>query len=190
MKTKKNLARVLAALLALAMLMCAVGCSKGENTTGDNTQSTSNNTSGNTTTTAPNDGTTGGDNTNTTAPEDDEPDVYVISGVWKFNEKLNVPHLTEDNRNWGFTEELNFTSNGVVFDRFLDVTAWRYDDTCTCLVLEYVLLSSSSGERAYESFDTPAKWLNEAYRTVDFGDIPQEVSKGFYEWFVENAVKQ
>lgn len=186
MKTK----RILAALLALAMLMCAVGCSKGENTTGDNTQSTSNNTSGNATTTAPNDGTTGGDNTNTTAPEDDEPEIYVLSGVWKFNEKLTFPHVTKEEGEWGFCEELNYTTNGTAYDRWFSVRAWWYDDSLTCFSMDFFAMTSFSGDRAYESYDTPAKWNSEGYRTVDFGDVPQEVSKGFYEWFVENAVKQ
>lgn len=182
MKTRRNLARVLAVLLALAMLTCVVGCAKENNTTG-----TKGDTQG--TTVAPNNGTTSGDNTGTTAPEDDEPELYVVSGVWKFNEKLTFPHVTKEEREWGFSEELSFVTNGKTYDRWFCVGAWWYNDDLTCFRMEYVASSSHYSDCGYESYDTPAKWNAEGYKTVDFGENPQEVSKGFYEWFVANAKK-
>lgn len=189
MKTRKNVTRVLAALLALAMLMCAVGCSKGEHTTGsvDNTKSTSsNNAPDNTTTTAPNDGTTGGDNTNTTAPDDGEPELYVLSGVWKLTGVM-VNTIPEDERaqhNGGFNAEVSFISNGKVFD---DIS-WSYFGPLNVINFEY----SSSERNEYIQLYFEQSWTEESaeYMTLDFGDIPQEVSEEFYTWFIANATKQ
>lgn len=182
MKTRRNLARVLAVLLALAMLMCAVGCSKGENTTGDDTQSTSNNTSGNATTTAPSDGTTGGDNTNTTAPEDDEPEIYVLSGVWKFHEELSVPdEIPEETKlkySFVFSIVTDYESNGEVFSEYMCFSGGLAED--------WLLLHYSSTSVYYSA---SGGWKNEAYRTVDLGEYPQEVTEYCYKWFVANADK-
>lgn len=183
MKTKRNFARILAVLLTLAMLTCVVGCAKENNTTG-----TKGDTQG--TTVAPNNGTTSGDNTGTTASEDDEPELYVVSGVWKFNEKLTFPKMTEENSSWDCWESLNFTSNRKKYDGEINVTTWWYMDGTTCFVLAYHASGEFEADHAYEVFDSvPARWTNEGYRTVDFGEYPQEVSKGFYEWFVANAKK-
>ena len=38
--------------------------------------------------------------------------------------------------------------------------------------------------------DAYSEWVNEAYRTVDFGTEPQEVPEEFYLWLKDNAVKQ
>lgn len=185
MKTR----RILAALLALAMLMCAVGCSKGENTTGsaDNSQNTSsNNTSDNTTTTAPNDGTTGGDNTNTTAPEDDELELYVLSGVWKLTGVM-VNTIPEDERaqyNGGFEAEISFTSNGKVFDNI----SWSYYGPMDWI--NFMIWSSERNE--FIDLYSWQQWENvdSEYMTLNFGDIPQEVTRDFYTWFTANATKQ
>ena len=182
MKTKRNFARILAVLLTLAMLTCVAGCAKENNTTG-----TKGDTQG--TTVAPNNGTTSGDNTGTTASEDDEPELYVVSGVWKFNEKLTFPRLTEADGVKSFMEKLTFTSDGKLYDRYMDITMRWYSDSVTCFTMTYVSMTSLFADRAYESYETPAKWNAEGYKTVDFGEYPQEVSKGFYEWFVANAKK-
>ena len=194
MKLKKNAARVLVALLVLVMLMCAVGCSKGENTTGaaDHTQGTSNNNSGNTTsgdntdTTVSNDGTIGGDNTGTTAPEDDEPEFYVLSGVWKINGVM-VNTIPEDERaqyNGGFEAEISFTSNGKVFDNI----SWSYYGPMDRI--KFMIWSSERNE--FIGLYSWQQWENvdSEYMTLNFGDIPQEVSKDFYIWFSANATKQ
>lgn len=187
MKTRRNLARVLAVLLALAMLMCAVGCSKGENTTGDDTQSTSNNTSGNATTTAPSDGTTGGDNTNTTAPEDDEPEIYVLSGVWKFHEELSVPdEIPEETLGYfdlyNFYVMLNYETNGQVCnDAYIEING-----TTTGSRMELEFVANSGIGCVYSLSDG---WVNESYRTVDFGEYPQEIAGYFYKWIIKNADK-
>lgn len=149
-----------AALLLIALTLTFVACAKSENTTGANDNNASDN--------------------------DDVPKTYTVSGAWKFSEVLTFP-LIEAGDFWDVTEMLTFTSNGKVYDRFINVHAWGYDDNLTCFVLDYSSLSSPTADRAYASLDTPAKWTEEAYRTVDFGDVPQEVSKTFYEWFTENA---
>lgn len=187
MNTKRNVARVLAALLTLAMLMCAVGCSKNGNTTTGGNADVSN-TTGNNKQPGGNDNTTGGKVDNT-VPGNEEPELYVVSGVWKFNEKLNFPHVTKEEREWGFSEELNFVTNGKTYDRWFCVSAWWYNDDLTCFKMEYIASSSHSFDCGYESYDTPAKWNAEGYKTVDFGENPQEVSQGFYEWLVQNAQK-
>lgn len=194
MKTRKNLTRVLAALLVLVMLMCAVGCSKGENTTGsaDNTQGTSNNNPGNTIsgdntdTTVSNDGTIGGDNTGTTAPEDDEPEFYVLSGVWKINGVM-VNTIPEDERaqyNGGFEADISFTSNGKVFDNI----TWSYFGLLD--MISFTFMSFERDDFADLYFEQ--SWREEAsdYMILDFGNIPQEVTRDFYTWFTANATKQ
>lgn len=207
----KRMTKILALLLAMGTLLCA--CSGGGSTTAPADTSPETSTPETTlaptpaptesdpettapateppaTTTAPTDT---GDNPGGTAQPseptegDEEPELYVVYGVWQFNETLTFPHLTEEEHDWGCTEEITFQSNGKVYDRWLDMRAWWYDDTVTCFVLSYSALSSTGVDNAYESYDTPARWTDENYRTVDFGAYPQSVSKEFYQWFVKNA---
>lgn len=111
----------------------------------------------------------------------------MVYGVWQFNETLIFPHLTEEEHRWDLNEEITFQSNGKLYGRWLDIFAWWYDDTVTCFVLSYSMLSSSRPDNAYESYETPAGWTDENFRTVDFGAYPQSVSKEFYLWFIQNA---
>lgn len=176
---KRNLFRILAMLLALVMVMCAVGCSKGENSTGsvENTQSTSYN-----------DVTTGGDNADTTVPEGDEPELYMLDGVWRFHETLVNP-LPEDERaayNGGFEQEIDFVTNGIVCCEI----AWSYFGVFDW---QNIILSSTDDLSGlillYMDEKSTDKWERD-YMELDFGDVPQEVSEEFYHWFTTNATKQ
>ena len=94
---------------------------------------------------------------------------YTVSGVWVFYDDVYL--------DWGGVQEreatVNFTSNGTNFTK---MKAKMHD----ALYYEDSLIFN------------PAKdvWTNNAYKTVDFGSTPQEVSQDFYEWFRSNAIKQ
>lgn len=93
--------------------------------------------------------------------------VPTVSGVWMFNETLDNENISM----YPSTTNINFVSNGEAFDRvwFDGGLELKYNDT---IVYSY------------------GSWTNEAYRTIDFGTEPQEVSEEFLAWFTVIAVKQ
>ena len=87
--------------------------------------------------------------------------VPTVSGVWVFNSDIDSPD---------FIQTVNFSSDGKTYEKmWAEMSEVYYDD-----------------DVAWNSTD----WYNEAYRTVDFGTEPQEVSEEFYAWLTANAVKQ
>ena len=88
---------------------------------------------------------------------------YKISGVWKFNDSFSSSNLclsgTPD-------EEVNFTSNGKSFVKFTraDQIIYHYADG----TFENVFFRT---------------FMDEAYRTIDFGTTEQTVTEDFYNWF-------
>lgn len=178
MKKRRNLTRALALLLTLVMLLCVAGCSKEENTTGkvEGSQSTGNK------------DTSGGDSSTTAPVEPTEPELYILTGVWKFNDELINP-VPEDERadyNGSFEQEIDFVTNGIVCYKihwsyfgvydWQDITFYHKRDIGG-LILLYM------DEKSYD------KWERD-YMELDFGDVPQEVSEEFYHWFTANATKQ
>ncbi len=97
-----------------------------------------------------------------------------VKGVWVFNETVEI-----EGGSWF---SVNFMSNGVAYIAMSD--RQRETSIVQDMRLRY-FTSSSSGTKVYEE-----EWLNEAYRTVDFGTTPQEVSDEFYAWFTANATRQ
>lgn len=167
MKTRRNLTRALALLLTLVMLLCVVGCSKEENTTGkvEGPQSTGNK------------DTSGGDSSTTAPVEPTEPELYVIRGVWKLNDEL-VNRVPEGER-VAVNQDIEFMSNGKAFNLIM----WSYDE-----FFEMVTLGEANNNNLIPLYTNG--WETKDYMTLDFGDIPQEVSKEFYEWFTLNATQQ
>lgn len=190
-----TLIRTMAMLFALLMLLSVVGCSKGvdtttngdagvSNTTGENKQPSGNQ---NGDVNQPDDNTKPSE-TDTPTNGDEEPELYVVSGVWKFNEKLTFPQLTAENSAWDWFVSLNFTTNEKRYDGEIHVASWLYLEETTCFILAYHATGEFEEDNAYEVFDcVPARWTDEGYRTIDFGTYPQEVKREFYEWFIDNA---
>jgi len=133
--------------------------------------------------------------------EDDTPEVATLSGVWVFNETVTAPagELEET--------ELYYTSNSRSFNGMkMDISPltnliYRYSETS--ILTETISVKSDNPSfvlLAPGNFvSTPTSthvevysgvWLAEAYRTVDFGTEPQEVSREFYTWFTANATQQ
>ena len=90
---------------------------------------------------------------------------YTVSGVWVFYDNIYLDY------NKDTEATVKFTSNSTSFTK---MTAR----------MGYGLYYNES--RVY----SPPTWTNNAYKTVDFGTTPQEVSKTFYEWLTANANKQ
>lgn len=103
-----------------------------------------------------------------TANATQAPVVYELSGKWVFNETLN------QGTNPNATVSVNYTTDGDSY-RYMDV----YDG---------MIFYSNSGADAFISYNEG--WMDDAYKTVDFGTGSQTVSKAFYEWFTANASKQ
>ena len=97
-----------------------------------------------------------------------------VKGVWVFNETLTKPSTDE------IYEYCIFLSNGSVTYYAIDV---RY------LVNGGLYYDTTSDYKKDVKVYNNA-WVNEAYRTVDFGETDITVSDGFYEWFVANAVPE
>lgn len=101
-----------------------------------------------------------------------------ISGVWLIND---IPN----NGTFPANEQVNFTSNGETFAYFSrSVTQYG-----TIYTLRYYYTSTSYVATARVADDgvTSPYWVDEDYRTIDFGSLGQEVSNEFYEWLTLNA---
>lgn len=95
---------------------------------------------------------------------------YTVSGVWEFNDRLILN---------GYEDfYVNFTSNGVTYSRI-----WFELEQNMLLYDSLVVYNNSSDDRLNG-------FLSNAYKTVDFGSTPQEVSQEFYEWFTANATRK
>lgn len=97
---------------------------------------------------------------------------YKISGLWKFNETIDVSK--EFTENVGFQEYRDFytcRTMQVYYDQWDDEMHLNYD-----------------GSSVYEAYnDGNGWWYDDGYRTVHFSNVPQEVSSDFAEWFMANA---
>lgn len=102
-----------------------------------------------------------------------------ISGVWKFNETLVQSTF---NVMW---EDVTFKSNGIEYLSMVD------DGSDLNNYIGYSLNTKDNQDSSKIVWAyTGDKWNDEAYKTVDFGETPQEVSNDFYTWFIANAVQQ
>lgn len=119
--------------------------------------------------------------------------VPTVSGVWVWNEIISVEGLTADADNTYIQQIVDFYISGERYAELkveqLDnlkmlVTNSPYDDNGD-LINGY-----GAGRTLFEWDADSYGWYNQAYRTVDFGTEPQEVSEEFYAWLTANAVKQ
>lgn len=96
-----------------------------------------------------------------------------ISGVWVFVES---PELS------GYLPSgvlVNFTSNGQSYLGF----------ECGFGPFDYITEIVYGGYNQSMYYDGGA-WIDQAYRTIDFGTANQDVPEDFYSWFTANAIKQ
>ena len=95
--------------------------------------------------------------------------VPTVSGVWVWNEFLTAANDV-------LLQEVLFTSQNK---------EWKsiYFEP---VILELVYTDSDNTNVSVWG----VLWNDEAYRTIDFGTEPQEVSEEFYAWLTANAVKQ
>lgn len=89
-----------------------------------------------------------------------------LSGVWVLNSTLERP--TAD-----IIQLVNFTSNGS------NATRMTVKSSTSYALLNYMIINNIA------TYGT--SWVDEAYRTVDFGTDEQTVSDAFYTWLVDNA---
>lgn len=96
-----------------------------------------------------------------------------ISGVWKWND--NPTQYSDD-----LTEFVSFKTNNQNFGNFwIDLNIEGGLSTQTRAAERVVFYNGSS-----------SVWLDEAYKTMDFGTDEQEVSQDFYNYLTANATKQ
>lgn len=117
-------------------------------------------------------------------PTPDEP-TYTVSGVWVFNDTITLNFSSD------YTyQSVSFTSNNESFIDF-EIGSFPFENKKTGQ-RDYVTngivygTSGTSGIKVNENYH----WLSSAYKTVDFGSTPQEVSQEFYEWLTKNAKKK
>ena len=92
-----------------------------------------------------------------------------VSGVWVFNEDIPTSHE--------HFMGVEFTCGWDEFNEIrLDSKPWRME-------FDY---NGNGGTTVWYT----GTWIEEKYRTIDFGVEPQEVSPEFYAWLTANAVKQ
>ena len=98
---------------------------------------------------------------------------YYVSGEWQFND--NIVYRDVNNNIIKFEQNISFISNETQYNKMSLIAGG-----CMMIVYDSTdLWWANAGEDSY--------WSNDAYRIVDFGNTPQEVSKEFYEWFTTNA---
>ena len=103
---------------------------------------------------------------------------YTLSGIWTFNDKII---LTEDL----ISQTINFTYEGM---SNTDVLVGMFCEDDDGVLIHYLFIDKSFNDQYTNSSEVYWKmWHNANYKTLNFGDTPQVVSKEFYEWFVINA---
>lgn len=119
-----------------------------------------------------------------------------ISGVWRFNDSLNMYEATNEQYDAERrSQNVNFTSNGKKYGRMY----WTHVETGVALLkdLYYTAPQKSSDvpwsynvyQEGHNAF-SHNQWVSDEYRTVDFGAEPQEVSEVFFKWLTTNATQQ
>lgn len=111
-----------------------------------------------------------------------------IKGLWIWKDELIVP----SNR---ITQSVNFAlfgkkGIGIVIKSSLDNLHFRvysFDETTG----KYSTTITNPIGYYYTATETaPIGWLYDAYKIIDFGNIEQDVSQEFFDYFTENAVYQ
>lgn len=111
-----------------------------------------------------------------------------IKGLWIWKDELIVP----SNR---ITQSVNFAlfgkkGIGIVIKSSLDNLHFRvysFDETTG----KYSITITNPIGYYYTATETaPIGWLYDAYKIIDFGNIEQDVSQEFFDYFTENAVYQ
>lgn len=95
--------------------------------------------------------------------------LYTLSGKWSLNETVNFKGITNGSKHY-----VSFKSNNRTYDYF-------YFDTSN----KYLYYCKTSNPVRNDTV-IGALGLYSQYQVVDFGDIPQAVSKDFYIWLHEN----
>ena len=100
----------------------------------------------------------------------------IVSGQWYFNKTLAMSEQIEKWENVSFNIDYNGVSTN--FKRI-----WLMADSNTFLSGDVDLNGDPDYEFYYDG------WVDEAYRLIDFGEIPQSVSQEFFDWLNANAIR-
>lgn len=99
-----------------------------------------------------------------------------VSGVWVWNSTPAYPE-NEISANVDFiSNSLNFAGFDIQQDNVPGNSAF----------INYI----GQGFYGYENVYNTFQWVDEVYRTIDFGSTPQTVSDTFYTYLTANATKQ
>lgn len=104
-------------------------------------------------------------------------DAYTVSGVWVLNETPIFGDVDLAGQLF-LSLRVNFVSNSYSFTSFQVYP----DPFRVCFLVP--------GTTMIEAYTINNGWLDEAYRTIDFGETEQAVSAEFYAWLNENATFQ
>lgn len=130
-----------------------------------------------------------------------------LSGTWVFDDIPNlrdaVYSAQDDGYYRAYVTDINFTvSNVNCTQMYLQNTYNTWDEDGTHIdedqrslwvVADTHIELYQEVERNYDNGDSPideGAWVNDSYRTIDFGSTPQTVTDEFYNWFTANATKQ
>lgn len=93
-----------------------------------------------------------------------------VKGIWVFHSIQTAAEGAS-----GLSQAVNFTSNGIAFDRML-------------LLGDYTsAMTYSNIEDSYSVYTHSGGWVNESFRIVDFGEQEQTVTDEWYARFTANA---
>ncbi len=95
-----------------------------------------------------------------------------IKGIWVLNAVIKATESAST-----LAQAVNFTSNGITFDRMLLLADYTSAMTYSNIADSYSVYTHSGG------------WVNEAFRIVDFGTSDQEVSDAWYAGFTANGTQ-
>jgi hypothetical protein len=99
-----------------------------------------------------------------------------IKGVWVFKSSINLAGVV--------TQSVKFSCNGVQYDAMCFLTATQG------FYIHYGVNGSFTDPNSIYGAFALGVWGEDAYRTVDFGSTPQEVSSRYYELLIANAIPE
>ena len=109
-----------------------------------------------------------------------------IKGVWVFNNAIKdkITGLDQD-----AVLDVLFTSNGTQFSSMCYLVEF-FGDMEFCYIYYNGVDSADNATAVQGTIGDITDWINEAYKTVDFGTTEQTVPDTFLAWMQENATQQ
>lgn len=112
-----------------------------------------------------------------------------VKGIWVFNSGMETKPTMSVIGSWEIFQSVNFTTAGETEQQFTSFAYWLKSNNYYRLAYCYRLPNGALG--VHEVYDRENRsWVNDDFKTVDFGSTEQEVSDEFYAWLTANATQQ